>query len=968
MTKTLDYSEGSTPIPGPAGYPLIGNLLDIDMSQCFVSLNALHKKYGPVYQISFLGQTIIMVSSPDVVHVLSDEDKFHKHIDPTLLAVRGFAGDGLFTALHGEKSWDIAHRILVPAFGAISVRKMQEKMLDPLGQMLMWWECHAGEPFEAADQFTRLTFMFYAATSRQWDTDIALLNKVCDEIISERRNDPMPDEHDVLDRMLFGKDAKTGEGLSDENIRYQMITFLIAGHETTSGLLAFATYYMLKTPGVIAKMRSEVEQALADVGGAFAELAVGKLRYVDAVLRETLRLHPSAPFFIRTPNSEQGARLPGGYHVKHGQAVAISLHALHRDPEVFEAPEEFRPERWLDGTTYPPDAYKPFGTGGRACIGRMFAMQEAALAMALIVDRFDLSLADENYELQIQESLTIKPVNFNIKVAPRKKTGLLRELMTRSTVAKEEEAWKPVSAKGKMHVLFGSNNGACEALAGDLAAEYRQSGFSVTLDSLDDAAPDGKLPTDGTIVLILPSYDGQPAENARDFVASIANMEPGSLSGVEYTVFGVGHRDWAATLHRIPKLVDSRLSELGAERLLPISLGDAAVDLLSDFEDFSARLRDHLEIDVTDISAWSIPDSANCAPVTGFTLGRVMKQTKLTDGVMSIAIQADQPWQVGDYLAILPKNPASEVERALRVLGLKGDDHIRSPMAPGPLRAWDVLESYLELGTIIPKRYLTILPKWALSSASRLAAMADDYATVRLQRLSLIDVLERFPDVRPPLGHVLYALPRIRARQYSIASTPPGLELTYSVHERGVASRYLASLSEGDAVLCATRRSTFHPPPAQNTLVMFAAGTGIAPFRGFIAERAERARLGEKTGGTVLYYGARDAAHVLHDVELRHWVRNGVLELRPTLSRAERPKYKLVEGCRYVQDRMWAERTDISAWLEGGAAFYTCGGTEFASGVRKCFTRIIAEKEGAEKAEDEMAKLGERFKQDVFTS
>lgn len=159
MTRTLDYSEGSTPIPGPAGYPLIGNLLDIDLSNSFVSLNALHRKYGPVYQIKFLGETIIMVASQEVVHALCDEDKFHKHIDPTLLAVRGFAGDGLFTALQGERSWDVAHRILVPAFGVISVRKMQDQMLDPLGQMLMWWDCHAGEAFEVADQFTRLTFV-----------------------------------------------------------------------------------------------------------------------------------------------------------------------------------------------------------------------------------------------------------------------------------------------------------------------------------------------------------------------------------------------------------------------------------------------------------------------------------------------------------------------------------------------------------------------------------------------------------------------------------------------------------------------------------------------------------------------------------------------------------------------------------------------------------------------------------------
>lgn len=753
-----------------------------------------------------------------------------------------------------------------------------------------------------------------------------------------------------------------------------MLDKLTPGHETTSGLLSFATYYMLKNPRVVDRMRAEVEQALSDVGGAYAELAVGKLRYVDAVLRETLRLHPSAPFFVRTPHAEEGARLPGGYHLKHGQAAVVSLHTLHRNPSIFESPEEFRPERWIDGTVYPPDAYMPFGTGGRACIGRMFAMQEAALALSLIVERFDLSLADPAYELQIQESLTIKPSNFKIRATPRKKQGFMRELMTRSSAVKEEEAWKPVSQRGRMQVLFGSNNGSCETLAGDLADEYKQAGFSVSLADLDSAAADGRLPTDGPVVLIMPSYDGQPADNAQSFLAALKGLKPGSSAGVEYCVFGVGHRDWAQTLHRVPRLVDGRLAELGAERLMPLSLGDAAVDLLSDFEDFRARLRERLEVDVNDISAWSIPDSANCAPVSGFVLGRITKHTALVTGaepVLSTAIEVDQPWQVGDYLAVLPKNPPGDVERALRVLGLDADAHIRSPMAPGPLRAWDVLECYVELSAPISRRHLGALARWAAHSAPRLAALSDDYAGVRQQRLSLVDVLERFPDVRPPLGHVLYALPRMRARQYSIASAPPHLELTYNVHRRGAASRYLASLTEGDAVLCAVRRSAFRPPPPEATLVMFAAGTGIAPFRGFIAERAERARLSEKTGGTVLYYGARDAGNVLHDTELRHWVREGLLELRLALSRTDAsPHHKLKEGCRYVQDRAWAERAEIGKWLDDGAAFYTCGSTEFASGVRGCLARVIAEKEGcsAERAEERITKLGKRYKADVFTS
>lgn len=159
MTLAYDLPYGPTPIPGPEGYPLIGNLFDIDLRQSFVSLNHLHKQYGPIYQITILGETLIMVSSQKMVHALCNDDKFHKHIDPTLLSMRGYAGDGLLTALKGEKSWDVAHRILVTAFGPIAVRNMQAKMLDPAGQMLMWWESHAGEPVDVIDQFSRLTLV-----------------------------------------------------------------------------------------------------------------------------------------------------------------------------------------------------------------------------------------------------------------------------------------------------------------------------------------------------------------------------------------------------------------------------------------------------------------------------------------------------------------------------------------------------------------------------------------------------------------------------------------------------------------------------------------------------------------------------------------------------------------------------------------------------------------------------------------
>jgi cytochrome P450/NADPH-cytochrome P450 reductase len=123
-------------------------------------------------------------------------------------------------------------------------------------------------------------------TTHRYKDDIAYLHNLCDEIVKERREHPN-DVNNLLNRMINGKDPETGYQLSDENIRYQMVTFLIAGHETTSGLLSFTMYYLLKNPHTSQKAQAEVDQ--------YNEITVdilSKLKYIDAVLKETLRLQP----------------------------------------------------------------------------------------------------------------------------------------------------------------------------------------------------------------------------------------------------------------------------------------------------------------------------------------------------------------------------------------------------------------------------------------------------------------------------------------------------------------------------------------------------------------------------------------------------------------------------------------------------------------------------------------------------
>src|SRR5262249_7590604 len=172
--------------------------------------------------------------------------------------------------------------------------------------------------------------------------DIRLMNHTANELIAERKRQPNPEAFkDLLGLMLSGKDPKTGQGLSDENIRYQMTTFLIAGHETTSGLLTFTLYEILANPPVLEKARSEVDRVLGNETPRYEHLA--QLTYVDQVLKETLRLWPTAPGFGLYPYAQETTI--GGYPVRNDQIILVLTPMLHRDPKVWEDAERFDPER-----------------------------------------------------------------------------------------------------------------------------------------------------------------------------------------------------------------------------------------------------------------------------------------------------------------------------------------------------------------------------------------------------------------------------------------------------------------------------------------------------------------------------------------------------------------------------------------------------------------------------------------------
>src|SRR5260370_30638987 len=220
--------------------------------------------------------------------------------------------------------------------------------------------------------------------------------------------------------MTTGVDRATGEQLDDVNIRYELNTFLIAGHETTSGLLSCTLYALLKHPDVLKKAYEEVDRVLGpdlDVKPTYQQ--VTQLTYITQVLKEALRLWPPAPAYGIAPLKDE--TIGGQYKLRKNTFVLVLVLALHRDPTVWGPnPYAFDPENFSrEAAAAPPvNAWKPFRNDQRACIGRGFAMHEAALAIGMILQRF--KLIDHNrYQMVLKETLTIKPDGFKIKARLR---------------------------------------------------------------------------------------------------------------------------------------------------------------------------------------------------------------------------------------------------------------------------------------------------------------------------------------------------------------------------------------------------------------------------------------------------------------------------------------------------------------------------------------------------------------------
>ncbi|KAL6762817.1 cytochrome P450 [Haematococcus lacustris] len=217
-------------------------------------------------------------------------------------------------------------------------------------------------------------------------------------------------QRDLLDMLLLARN-EDGSALGDSELRDEVMTMVTAGHETSANVLAWAMYQLALHPEAVHHAVAEVHAVCGPGPEAVQPHHLPKLRYLEAVLQETLRLHPPVWAFDR--QAAQQDELPGGVQIVQGSYILLSPYALHRQPDLFPEPDAFKPERFLEGgsaAALPRFQYIPFGGGGRSCIGSTFAMYEMKVLLATWLQAFPhLRLHPSALPVEAEASVTYRP-------------------------------------------------------------------------------------------------------------------------------------------------------------------------------------------------------------------------------------------------------------------------------------------------------------------------------------------------------------------------------------------------------------------------------------------------------------------------------------------------------------------------------------------------------------------------------
>lgn len=430
--------------PGPKGAPIMGVMREFNRDQLGF-IERCSREYGDVVWMRFLYVPAIFLYHPDDVEyvLVTNPKNFIKSMTLRSNFFQRLVGNGLLTS-QGEE-WKRARRLSQPAFHRERVASYGTVMVDYSRRLTSKW--NEGETRDIHTDMMRLTLgivvqcLFSADVSHDVDEVGATLKKlvkpfasqatlkwildnrlptpahlrfhrlakkidnVVYRIISERRASGK-DEGDLLSMLLAARD-EDGSQMSDRQLRDEVMTLFLAGHETTALTLAWSWYLLGTNPEAERKFHAELDEVLGDRPPTAADLP--RLKYTEQIAKESMRLYPPAYGLGREAIEDCEI---GGYRVPAGTQVFMFQWATQRDPRFYDEPLAFRPERWTEDfiQRLPKYAYFPFGGGPRACIGNYFAMMEVVLSLATIGQRFRFSLLPD-HPVSLFPAMSLRPRN-----------------------------------------------------------------------------------------------------------------------------------------------------------------------------------------------------------------------------------------------------------------------------------------------------------------------------------------------------------------------------------------------------------------------------------------------------------------------------------------------------------------------------------------------------------------------------
>lgn len=431
--------------PGPQGLPVIGTITLLRHPNLLQLFLQWREEFGDIVRWRVGPRLVHMVNAPEAIkHILQMNNKNYSK-GQGYVKLKPLLGEGLVTS-EGD-FWRRQRRLSQPAFQRKQIHLLVDTMVQSARNMREGWSAlaHSGEAFDVNEQMMRVTLdivsraLFGAALSEQefqsvadaltmlleetvrramrpWFVElptqttriyhqhIADLDRIIYRIISERRASG-EQKDDLLGMLLAAQDEETGEQMDDQQLRDEVMTLFLAGHETTANALSWTWMVLSQYPTIRAQVEAEVAEVIGEGVPTTDELQA--LTFTKAMFEEVMRLHPPVPAFARRALNDDEI---GGFRIPAGSNMLICPYVLHRHPGLWENPEGFDPSRFTEEKRKEQHkfAYLPFGGGPRFCIGNHFAMMEALAIIAVVVQRYRVDLMP-HHPIERSLSLTLRP-------------------------------------------------------------------------------------------------------------------------------------------------------------------------------------------------------------------------------------------------------------------------------------------------------------------------------------------------------------------------------------------------------------------------------------------------------------------------------------------------------------------------------------------------------------------------------